>query len=378
MKKKLPLIVIIILLCIAATFANILNTSAIIPKLIRNVNNLTYYRDNTSGTPIQVNSINGASSTPIGSFYFNNNAAFLKPSFNLNQTFQLSKTVHAKISLEITAVFSDDVEMGVYCPQGDYEQGIYVSECLIRDMENHVIAWEGTNTFSFTEIQGTNTGSENINENSSGQRKTYFLDLIIYHNSDNLFTIQSMPFRGRFISWTSSNSNLQGVIWQILYTQNPVAFTYEDTDPIPSIQAQTIAINDNFQDLFDKLDELIDKQSEQEEQEQEDRDNIDNQQTDINDDAAASTQDMQTATTNITGVMSTFLTNLTNLNRNNCTLPEISAYGFSLGQINLCTFRPPSWVANVSSAVVSLMVLGLAVHVFKRIMRIAKGIAGSK
>ena len=376
MKNKKPQLCIIILLTIVISFFTIYKANAIIPKLIRNVSNVTLYRDNTSSTPITISSINGSSQTPVQTFTFNQNAAFLKPTFNLNQTFQLSKTVHAKISLEINAAYGSDVDFGVYCPQGDYEQGIYVSECLIRDIENNVIAWEGTNTFTFNNSQGTGAGGSS--ESSGATHKTYFLDLIIYHNSNDLFTIQSMPFKGRFMSFSATNNNSHFATWQINYTQNPMTFTYEDTDPIPVIEAQTIAINDNFQDLFDKLDELIEKQTEQEEQEQEDRDNIDQQQSDINDDADASTQDMQTATTNITGVMSAFLTNLTSLNRNNCTLPEISAYGFSLGQINLCTFRPPSWVANVSSAVVSLMVLGLAVHVFKRIMRIAKGIAGSK
>lgn len=340
------------------------NTFAIIPKLVRNVNNLTYYRDNTSGTPIQVNSINGSSSTPIGSFYFNNNAAFLKPSFNLNQTFQLSKTVHAKISLEITSVFSDDVEMGVYCPQGDYEQGIYVSECLIRDMENHVIAWEGTNTFSFTEINGTNTGSEIVNENSSGQRKTYFMDLIIYHNSTDLFTIQSMPFRGRFISWSSSNSNLQGVIWQILYTQNPLAFTYEDTDPIPSIQAQTIAINDNFEDLFDKLDELIDNQSQQQQQEQNAVSSIENQ----------STSDIQgsssTQTTSLIGVMSSFVSALGNVHATSCNL-TLAFPSFMGGSqtVNPCLGKDkaPTIVQAASSMLLIVFFLPLSIILLKMI-----------
>lgn len=110
----------------------------------------------------------------------------------------------------------------------------------------------------------------------------------------------------------------------------------------------------------------------------EDRDNLETQQGETESGAEDSSEDIGSATTNITGIVSTFLGNLQNLNANQCTLPEITAYGFSLGQLNLCTFQPPSWVQGISSAVVSLMMLGLAIHLFKRIMGIAKGLAGSK
>lgn len=121
-----------------------------------------------------------------------------------------------------------------------------------------------------------------------------------------------------------------------------------------------------------------DASAEMNKKDDEDRNNLQNQQGDVDSSAEDSTENMDNATSNITGIVSTFLGNLNNLNRNNCTLPEISAYGFSLGQLNLCTFQPPQWVRTVTSAVVSLIVLSMAVHVFKRIMRIAKGIAGSK
>ena len=94
--------------------------------------------------------------------------------------------------------------------------------------------------------------------------------------------------------------------------------------------------------------------------------------------ASTSSQDLGTATTSLTGVISSFVGNLQNLNANNCTLPEISAYGFSLGQMNLCTFSPPNWVAGITNVVVSLITLGLAYHLFKRIMGIAKSLAGGK
>lgn len=38
----------------------------------------------------------------------------------------------------------------------------------------------------------------------------------------------------------------------------------------------------------------------------------------------------------------------------NCTLPEISAHGFSLGEINLCTYSPPAWLRQVMGAVVAI------------------------
>lgn len=114
------------------------------------------------------------------------------------------------------------------------------------------------------------------------------------------------------------------------------------------------------------------------EKELEDRDNLETQQGETENNAEDSSQDIESATTNITGVISAFVGNLQNLNANNCTLPEISAYGFSIGQLNLCTFSPPNWIAGITNVVVSLITLGLAYHLFKRIMGIAKSLAGGK
>lgn len=114
------------------------------------------------------------------------------------------------------------------------------------------------------------------------------------------------------------------------------------------------------------------------EKELEDRDNLETQQTESEDSAEDSSDSFETSTTNITGVISGFVTSLNNLQIGNCTLPEISAYGFSLGNINLCTFTPPTWIQGVTTVIISLITLGLAWHVFRRIMGIAKSLAGSK
>lgn len=57
----------------------------------------------------------------------------------------------------------------------------------------------------------------------------------------------------------------------------------------------------------------------------------------------------------------------------NCTLPEISAYGFSLGEINLCTLSPPNWVRNGLGAVASITAAWCGIKIIKRVVDVAIG-----
>lgn len=353
MKKK-PLYCIIILFIISLTVViKTGNTSAIIPNITRNIYSLTYNENNTTSTPITVNSINSSGSTPVITKTLGqgeNTYNILRPYFNLNQTVKLSKDIKFLLTIEInastTSVYMNGDERNIYflCPQGNYEKNLYISDCSIRESYEQDYRW--TNS-------GTNNGAA---YDETGQAlisgKTYIIDIIFYSSKDEATDYASLETRGKFLSFSKTNNLPMTATWQINYVRS-TSFTEE---PNPAA-------------------EEIKKQNEKDEQ---DRSNMNNQQGDIDDNADESTEDMDNATSNITGIVSTFLGNLNNLNRNNCTLPNISAYGFSLGELNLCTFQPPQWVRTVTSAVVSLIVLSMAVHVFRRIMRIAKGIAGSK
>lgn len=114
------------------------------------------------------------------------------------------------------------------------------------------------------------------------------------------------------------------------------------------------------------------------EQDEEDRENIEQQQQETSEQAADTSTDVESATTNIVGVISGFSDALNNIQTGNCTLPTISAYGFSLGNINLCTYSPPSWVQGAVSIVVSFITLRLAIAVFYRIMGALDGVIGGK
>lgn len=54
--------------------------------------------------------------------------------------------------------------------------------------------------------------------------------------------------------------------------------------------------------------------------------------------------------------------------KTNCTLPEISAYGFSLGQLNLCTNQPPEWLRTIMGAVVSIVMAGGLIRATTRVL----------
>lgn len=367
MKKKLPLCCIIILITLFATYFSADKAKAIIPQGYYNVTSIVYYEDDALTTPITVNTQN-LSNTPIVWHNMTGASAYRlsRFRFNLNGAAGLSRTRRILLSFELKVQmqhYAGTEVMGAFfsCPRGSGD--LVVSECSITDLDGETTTWH-------TESLGNDdSGTYPILSN-----KNYTIDLVLYNKSDTAVNYNYIDTMSRFILFTNEElTKIAQVSWQIAFN-NVAVFSYEQSDTIPYIEGATTEI-ENIKDL---ISDYIDNQEAEQEQEQEDRENIDQQQTDINEDAETSTQDMQSATTNITGVMSAFLTNLTNLNGNNCTLPEISAYGFSIGRLNLCTFRPPNWVQNVSSVIVSLLALGLAVHVFKRIMRIAKGLAGSK
>lgn len=51
-----------------------------------------------------------------------------------------------------------------------------------------------------------------------------------------------------------------------------------------------------------------------------------------------------------------------------CKLPEISAFGFSLGELDLCTYKPPSWLQQVMGAVVTIVLAGASIRCTVRVL----------
>lgn len=180
-----------------------------------------------------------------------------------------------------------------------------------------------------------------------------------------------------------------GQTTQLFMTISPISYTtlsFEPTwDQLNEISAKLTTSNGNLQIIRGKLDDIAtlleeqnDAQEQQQQQDQEDRDNLETQQEETNEQANDTSSDVQGATTNIIGVISGFSDALNNIQTGNCTLPTISAYGFSLGNINLCTYSPPSWVQGAVSIVVSFITLRLAIAVFYRIMGALDGVLGGK
>lgn len=114
----------------------------------------------------------------------------------------------------------------------------------------------------------------------------------------------------------------------------------------------------------------------EQQKELEDRSNLESQSGETDSNANNSEQQFQSGTTNLIGAVTSFTNAMRNARTGSCKLPEISAYGVSLGQLDLCTYSPPSWVQGLTSTILSLITVGMAWHVFKRIMGIAKGMAG--
>lgn len=51
-----------------------------------------------------------------------------------------------------------------------------------------------------------------------------------------------------------------------------------------------------------------------------------------------------------------------------CKLPEIEAYGFSLGELNLCAYKPPAWIQQVMGAVVTITLAGASIKCTTRVL----------
>ena len=286
-----------------------------------------------------------------GNIYFNPNSLKYQTMKNLNiqlnNAKQFSKTQRFKFKYYAKVHYEDnysDSLMSVFnCPDGTNGYRIYycnVEQLSQSQVINEIRQYPDNSNPQYPYFYGTNTTNDIY----------YVIEIKGYFNSDSLTTKTIIEFGQPFFLIRNNGSSVLTPLVQInLYFTTIEVFQEEESA------------------------------TEQEQQKElEDRDNLETQSTETSTDASTSSQDLGTASTNLTGVISSFVGNLQNLNANNCTLPEITAYGFSLGQMNLCTFQPPNWVAGITNVVVSLITLGLAYHLFKRIMGIAKSLAGGK
>lgn len=152
---------------------------------------------------------------------------------------------------------------------------------------------------------------------------------------------------------------------------------------INEINAKSTTTNANLeiirgylQDIISDSDRTADAVEEQNERDEQDRSNLESQSSESQSDSNDASQDTATATTNLIGALREFSTAMTGLSSSSCTLPEIQAYGFSLGNLNLCHYTPPAWVQAVTSTVVSFITLKLAIHVFYRVMGALDNVLG--
>lgn len=114
---------------------------------------------------------------------------------------------------------------------------------------------------------------------------------------------------------------------------------------------------------------------EEAQKELEDRNNLESQSQQTSGDANSAEQQMSSGTSSLISVVTSFSNAMIGVRRTNCKLPRMTAYDFDLGELDLCTYSPPTWIQTITSAVVSLIVVRLAYKIFKRIMGIAKGIS---
>lgn len=62
-----------------------------------------------------------------------------------------------------------------------------------------------------------------------------------------------------------------------------------------------------------------------------------------------------------------------------CKLPEIKAFEFSLGELDLCAYQPPSWIQNVMGAIVSITLAGGSIKCTSRVLEeLGRAYGGNK
>lgn len=82
--------------------------------------------------------------------------------------------------------------------------------------------------------------------------------------------------------------------------------------------------------------------------------------------------------TTLIGIVQGFKTNVLdqiNTNTTDCNMNLGNPYGFNMGNINLCTYSPPTWLSSLVNIMASLALVALAIHVFWRIINVIKGFA---
>lgn len=271
-------------------------------------------------------------------------ASNLELTLGKNVNISKSKKFRFKVIYKVYSDFNSEyLSVFPMCPRGT--NNYVIDKCELSNADqNSIIKYLG----NIDVVIGDNITAKPI----YGDQVIYYIMQIEGHyNSTNDKSTNKIITTGNYFSMFSSDAQL-----------NTIDYTA-------------------YLDLaFSPFEVFTEDNTEQEaaEKELEDRDNLETQQGETESSAGDSSDSFESSTTNITGVISGFVTSLNNLQVGNCTLPEISAYGFSLGNINLCTFTPPTWIQGVTTVIISLITLGLAWHIFKRIMGIAKNIAGSK
>ena len=195
-----------------------------------------------------------------------------------------------------------------------------------------------------------------------------------YHVSFNLVayatTSINIPANALYISIGNRASGF----WEnnILNTNT----VYYNSFDYSSLEYYTSATDGLLQQQINQNQTIINQNQQIINQDNLDREKIEGESENAENSAAESSDELDEGTTTLIGALSSFLTTMSNLSAGNCTIPEIEAYGVSLGELNLCRYKPPTWIQGALSVIVSLIAIRLAYSIFKRIISIVKSFTG--
>lgn len=211
----------------------------------------------------------------------------------------------------------------------------------------------------FVEYHGVDTAASPVNNNQA-----YYSITALFHGESTWSGGEAANFVCELYSPNATNSNLfyqNGSIntyWEAgrvinnspVYTTLEVTLSRDATDAINNVNSTLI---EGFGGLENKLDEIQNKEENAGEEQIGDAENK-------SDEAAVDVEQPK--------MQLDILLQLVKTTGGSCSLGEIEAYGFNIGEIDMCTYTPPDWTRTAVSAVTSLALIYGYLHAFRRII----------
>lgn len=204
----------------------------------------------------------------------------------------------------------------------------------------------------------SNVLADNTASNQNIVYTQYTMDINVRFNTDTNVS-QSLPlkFSGGFL-----------ISYPIQFTTNSTN-TFSAIFAIINLPGSSIYRLDPSKSSVEAINTQTEQQKEQFETEQQQREDDHNEAQGAQDEAkevGTGEDETNQATENAANLFTTIL----NTPAGSCSIGPLNMYGFNMGSLNLCVYKPPEWLKTVMGAVVTIVMAGASIKAISRLLDI--------